>query len=328
MARRPRPRTHRPPPRLRGRLLLGIGLLAGLGWLAVQAHQAGWVDLGGLYTVLTGEDASSPDGPQVAGSFDMGPEALRLVSWNIANFGRSKDEAEMAVIADVLAPAADVVAIQEVSTTSPGTDAVVRLQEALNQRIGQWDWTVSDPTSGGGGSERYAFLWRTDRVRIEGMCSLSRSLEASIDREPFSCSFARRGATRTEPIRVASFHAVPSSKDPETENVQLIRLHDEAPQDDLVIVGDFNLPADRPAFDPLRLNGFRAALTDQKTTLKTIRTPSGEHLANPYDNLFYEPAELTVSRSGVLDFTGRFSDLRQARAVSDHLPVFVDIAWR
>ena len=311
---RPPAREHAPPKR-GSKALLMLGLV-----LVVVAVLLVLVVL----SARTGDRGSGD--VQVAGSFVT--DDLRLVTWNVANMGRSKDDAEMAVIADVLAPAADIVAIQEVSTTSPGTDAIVRLNDALNQREGQWDWTVSDPTSGGGGSERYAFLWRTDRVQIDGTCFLEHSLEATIDREPFLCSFTRLGAQRTEPILVASFHAVPSSKDPAQENSQLARLHERYPNDDLVIVGDFNLPADRSAFDNLRAAGFRASLTDQPTTLKTVRTPAGEHLANAYDNVFYEPAELSVTQAGILDFSDRFATLRDARNVSDHVPVRVEFTWR
>src|SRR5690606_12501145 len=123
--------------------------------------------------------------PQVAGSFEG--EGLRLVSWNIANMGGSKSDDEIAVMADVLAPAADVVAIQEVITSEAGADAVIRLATALRQRGGAWDWTISNPTSGRG-SERYAFLWRTDRVRVEGPCFLDAALAPQVDREPFLCA--------------------------------------------------------------------------------------------------------------------------------------------
>ncbi|NNF57220.1 MAG: endonuclease/exonuclease/phosphatase family protein [Rhodothermaceae bacterium] len=274
----------------------------------------------------SGDDDRS-SGPQVAGSFAE-PSGLRFVQWNIANMGRSKDATEIGVMADVLAPAADIVAIQEVSTSDAGSDAIVRLVAALEQRGGDWDWTVSNPTTGEGGSERYAYVWRSDRVRTEGVCTLEVSLAGSIDREPFLCTFVRTGSTRTEPILVASFHAVPTSKNPAQENVQLVRLHERYPEADLVVAGDFNLPADRSAFDNLRASGFRAALADQRTTYKTVRTPAGEHLASEYDNVFYEPAELTVTRAGVLDFSGRFPTLRDARRVSDHLPVLVEFEWR
>jgi len=312
------------PPQLRGKALVIVVALVALGWAAVQAHEAGWIDLGPVYELLTGrEPAPRPDepegdGPQVPGP--AGDGTLRLVSWNIANMGGSKDAAEIAVMADVLAPAADVVAIQEVITSEPGQDAVVRLATALRQRGGTWDWVISEPTSGRG-SERYAFLWRTDRVRLDGPCRLDDVLAPQVDREPFLCAFTTGG----EPVLVASFHAVPSSKDPERENALLDGLDRRYDAADLVIVGDFNLPARHSAFDALRARGFEDALGDALTTLKAVRTPAGEHRANPYDHVFYETDELAVRRAEVLDFAARYADLREARNVSDHLPVLVEL---
>jgi endonuclease/exonuclease/phosphatase family metal-dependent hydrolase len=302
-------------------------VLVVLGWAAVKAHEAGWVNLGPIYTVLTGneppprprEDAG--DEPQVAGSFVGGP--IRLVSWNIANLGGSKDAAEIGVMADVLAPAADVVAVQEVITSEAGTDAVLRLTAALQARGGAWDWAVSEPTTGRG-SERYAFLWRTDRVRLAGPCRLDTPLAEVLDREPFLCPFAAGEGAR--PVLVASFHAVPSSKDPARENALLDGLDRRHDADDLVIVGDFNLPARHSAFDALRARGFADAVADAPTTLKAVRSPSGEHRANPYDHVFYEADVLRPLRAGVLDFAAGYTDLRDARNVSDHLPVFVELA--
>jgi endonuclease/exonuclease/phosphatase family metal-dependent hydrolase len=298
-----------------------IGLLV-LGWGAVKAHEAGWIDLGPLYTLLTGneppprpaEPQRPPEAPEAGGG------TLRLVSWNIANLGGSKDDAEIAAMADILASAADVVAIQEVITSEAGTDAVVRLTGALQARGGAWDWTISNPTSGRG-SERYAYLWRTDRVRVPGPCHLDDGLAPQVDREPFLCPFSTGGRS----FLLASFHAVPSSKDPERENALLGGLDARYDADDLVIVGDFNLPARHSAFDALRARGFEDALADAPTTLKAVRSPSGEHLANPYDHVFYESDVLTARRAEVLDFTDRFPDLREARNVSDHLPVLVEL---
>jgi endonuclease/exonuclease/phosphatase family metal-dependent hydrolase len=310
---------------LQGKLLVAVLVLFALGWAAVKAHEAGWINLGPLYALLTGNEPparpAEPGGeePQLAGSAEGAP--LRLVSWNIANLGGSKDEAEIAVMADVLAPAADVVAIQEVITAEAGQEAVARLAAALQARGGAWDRVVSEPTSGRG-SERYAFLWRTDRVRLDGACRLDDGLAEAVDREPFLCPFSTGGA----PFLLASFHAVPSSKDPARENALLGGLDARYDAEDLVIVGDFNLPARHSGFDALRARGFADALGDAPTTLKAVRSPSGEHLANPYDHVFYETDRLTPRRAGVLDFSGRFPDLRDARAVSDHLPVSVELS--
>ncbi len=311
--------------------MIFAALVAALAWFAVQAHDAGWVSIGPLYTVLTGEPPpTQPSGPSYAGTASRRagePARLRLATWNIANMGRSKDAADIALMADVLAPAANLVAVQEVVVSEAGDDAVVRLRDALRARGAPWEYTLSNPTSGRG-SERYAFLWRADRVAPQGTCWLDGGLEADVDREPFLCRFAAVGAARTEPVLVATFHAVPTSRDPERENVLLDRLHAAYPADDLVIAGDFNLPAEHAAFDGLRAAGFAAALPEgTRTTLKAVVSPSGEHLASAYDNVFYEPAELTPVATAALDFSGRLPTLRDARNVSDHLPVVVAFLW-
>jgi hypothetical protein len=69
-------------------------------------------------------------------------------------------------------------------------------------------------------------------------------------------------------------------------------------------------------------------LDDQPTSLRRKPDPGPDgHLANEYDNIFYETGPLRAARGGVLDFTGRFASLDEARSLSDHLPVFVDVQW-
>jgi len=69
-------------------------------------------------------------------------------------------------------------------------------------------------------------------------------------------------------------------------------------------------------------------LDDQPTSLRRKRRdePNG-HLANEYDNIFYETAVLHATRAGIIDFTTSFETLREARRISDHLPVFMDVQW-
>ena len=219
---------------------------------------------------------------------------------------------------------ADLIAIQEVVLSEAGHDAVTRLDAALDARGGDWDWTISNPTSGRG-SERYAFLWRTDRVAPQGTCWLDRGLEAVVDREPFLCRFAPRSGGPA--LLLATMHTVPTSRNPAQENARLGALHDAYPDDALVLCGDFNLDAERPAFDGLRERGLLAALDDVKTTFKAAESPSGEHLASEYDNCFFESSELELEASGAVDFYGRVPTLREARHVSDHLPIYARFSW-
>jgi endonuclease/exonuclease/phosphatase family metal-dependent hydrolase len=249
---------------------------------------------------------------------------VRLVTWNLYNFGRSKNDEEMAFIAQQLRDY-DVVAIQEVSTSPPGPQAVARLDAALDRMGFQWDYRISDPTTGDG-PERYAYLWKPSRVRLVGQAWLEPSLADPIDREPYLARFEQRASGQR--FLVASLHAVPRSKDPEQEIILLDTLHHQYLDDHVIILGDFNLDEDDEAWDPLRALGYAQVLDDQPTSLRRKRRdePNG-HLANEYDNIFYESAPLRAARAGVVDFTTSFETLRTARRISDHLPVFMDVQW-
>ncbi len=249
---------------------------------------------------------------------------VRVVSWNLYNWGRTKDDQEISVAAATLRDA-DLVAVQEVVTSPPGAQAIGKLDAALDRTGSAWDYRISNPTTGDG-TERYAFLWKPSRVRLVGQAWLESSLAAPVDREPYLARFEHRQTGQR--ILVASLHAVPSSKNPAREVAQLDRLHRRYEADHVLLLGDFNLDEDDEAFDPLRRHGYRAVLDDQPTSLRRKRRsgPNG-HLANEYDNVFVETDPLRTAHGGVLNFTNQFSSLKEARSLSDHLPVFADVQW-
>ena len=266
------------------------------------------------------EPLPTPDDPE---DRPAAPQ-VRLVTWNLYNFGRTKDDQEISVAAQTLRDA-DLVAVQEVVTSPPGAQAIGKLDRALDRTGAAWDYRISPPTTGPG-TEKYAFLWKPSRLRLLGRAWLEASLADSLDREPYLARFEHRESGRT--LLVASLHAVPTSKDPEREIVLLDRLHWQYQTDHVVLAGDFNLDEDDTAFDELRGLSYAAVLDDQPTSLRRKRRDGPEgHLANEYDNIFYETCPFRQTESGVLDFTSRFSTLKEARSLSDHLPVYADVQW-
>jgi endonuclease/exonuclease/phosphatase family metal-dependent hydrolase len=163
-------------------------------------------------------------------------------------------------------------------------------------------------------------------VRLVGQAWLEPALADPIDREPYLARFEQRASGQR--FLVANFHAVPTSKDPEHEIILLDTLHQQYLDDHLIILGDFNLDEDDEAWDPLRALGYAQVLDDQPTSLRRKRRdePNG-HLANEYDNIFYESGPLRATQAGIIDFTTSFETLRDARRISDHLPVFMDVQW-
>ncbi len=315
-------------------LLTAVLLLS----VAIGLEYAGIVDVPGLDVTELGLEPRAPvertDGDSAsrgeAGRDSLsehttdGPPEIRLVSWNLYNFGRTKDDQEISVAAETLRDA-DLVAVQEVVTSPPGAQAIGKLDQELDRTGAAWDYRISRPTTGPG-TEKYAFLWKPSRLRLLGRAKLASALADPIHREPYLARFEHRPSGRT--LRVASFHAVPTAKDPEQEVALLDRLHRRYEDDHLLLVGDFNLDEDASAFDELRGLGYTAVLDDQPTSLRRKRRDGPEgHLASEYDNMFYETAPLRTTRGGVLDFTPRFSTLKEARSLSDHLPVYADVQW-
>src|SRR5690606_28387992 len=82
---------------------------------------------------------------------------LKICSWNLQNFGKSKSDSAIEFIANKVNDF-DVVTIVEVVAGPGGPQAVARLSDALNRKGQKWDYTISDPTSGKAGTERYACL--------------------------------------------------------------------------------------------------------------------------------------------------------------------------
>ena len=295
-----------------GTLLILIAVLGLLYYLNAEEQRAqpAWDE--------TAQASQAGDAPASAAN-----ESVNLVTWNLLNFGKSKDDEEMTFIADLLRDF-DVVALQEINTGPDGAQAIARLDAELDRRGSQWDYVVSDPTTGQG-SERYAYLWKPSRVRLAGQAWLEAALADDIDREPYLARFeTRRGGQQ---ILVASLHAVPRAKRPADEVALLDELHRLYGPDHLLILGDFNLSQKHYAWDELKEAGFQPVIVDQKTSIR-MRRKDGEHLSQEYDNIFYEPAALQALSSGVVDFTSEFRTLRQAREISDHLPVFMEVRWR
>ncbi len=261
-----------------------------------------------------------PAPPQTAKTRYSRVKSLKIASWNVANIGISKDDEEVEYIAQLL-KGFDIVAIQEISTKLSGPRAIAKLNERLNNTGARWDYIISDPTSGAG-SERYAYMWKKSATDLASKTWLvgAQAIDDSLDREPYMARFYF-GEDR---LLISNFHAVPTTKKPQKEIVYLDNIHRLYRKDDMVFLGDFNLSQKHKAFDELKDSGYEAALENQKTSLRRIKTSSG-YLAQEYDNIFVEKSPLRIKRSGIVDFVPDFESLKEARQISDHLPVWAEI---
>lgn len=251
-------------------------------------------------------------------SFSCYSQNVNLCSWNLQNFGKSKSDEKIAYIAQVVREF-DIITVQEVVAGYGGSQAVARLADELNRLGSKWDYVVSDPTSGTASSrERYAFIWNTSKVKQKGKAWLEENYSLLIDREPYFCRFVVNNKVFT----VASFHAVPKSKQPETEIKYFKFLPELYPAEHLIFCGDFNLPQSHTVFNPLKKMGYISALVGQKTSLKQ-KPVNGNALASEYDNFYFHKLKFNMVAAGIVTFYEDFESLKDARSISDHVPVYM-----
>lgn len=243
---------------------------------------------------------------------------LNIISWNIQNFGRSKSEsgATMKYICDKV-KIFDVVVVQEVSTSEFGAQAVAKLDDLLDRTGSSWDYIVSDPTTGAG-SERYAYLYKRHRVKLKES-GLEQTLSDKINREPFRAVFT----FKSNDYYLFNLHLVPTDKNPAAEAVQLASLGETYKGKRIIFMGDLNLSQSDAGFEPVKKWG-KPTLIGKKTSLKMKEGEGGQRLNMEYDNFFITP-NLKTKGSDVINFFDEFKDLKEARKISDHCPIYLII---
>ncbi|OXG04523.1 endonuclease/exonuclease/phosphatase family protein [Flavobacterium araucananum] len=247
----------------------------------------------------------------------------KILSWNLENFGKSKSESELNFIASTIADY-DIVAIQEVVAGYGGAQAVAKLANILNEKGSKWDYTISNPTSGTSyKTERYAFIWKTSKVKLKGNAWLEKKYTVEIDREPFFGTFEINKRT----ITLVNFHAITKKKQPETEIKYFKFLPAEYPTLNLVFMGDFNCPQSHSVFNPLKQMGYSPVFQNQKTTLKQ-KCQGLNCLASEFDNIFYKTNSLKYINSGIIPFYSKFDSLKAARKISDHIPIWFEFSLK
>ena len=187
----------------------------------------------------------------------------------------------------------------------------------------KWDYRISNPTNSPSVyiSERYAFLWKTSKVKMTSRAYLDSELEDKCYREPFIGKFQLINGT--EPFYVINFHARKHNENPEDEIIHFKEYPKRLKSDRVFIVGDFNLNENHEVWGGLYEIGFESALKNTKTTLKT-KCKNGNYLNYPIDNIFYSSSNIQMLQSGVNDFVKACNNLENARYLSDHLPVFME----
>lgn len=256
-------------------------------------------------------------------SFQLGVAQLNIASWNIQHLGKSKSKNNIAYMAEVLRDF-DVVAIQEVVAGDGGAQAIAQLADELNRKGSKWDYRISLPTqSSPYSSERYAYLWKTSKVKLQGKAFLDQNYVNEIEREPYVIRFL----VENEQITMFNFHAVPAKKQPEGEVKHFKNYPSLYPNETLVFMGDFNLVDHHTVFNPLKKMGYALAFKGEKTSLKMKcdTQKEGDCLSKVYDHFIFPQNRIKILDQGIVRFYKDFDDIKLARKISDHLPIWIQL---
>lgn len=247
--------------------------------------------------------------------------SFTVCSWNLKDLGRTKSNEKIEFIAKLIKDY-DIILIQEVVARDPaGAQAVGRLGEALKRLGSNWEYRISDITSGENSykNERYAFLWQPSKVKLLGKPWLEKRFHSEIDREPFMATFL----VGKDSVTLVNFHAITKSKQPEREIKYFKFLPEEYPDLNLIFGGDFNLPQSHTVFNPLKKMGYASVFVGQKTTIKK-RCIMDDCLSQEFDNFYFPAARIKLRTSKVIHFYKEMASLDEANLISDHLPIMAE----
>jgi endonuclease/exonuclease/phosphatase family metal-dependent hydrolase len=266
------------------------------------------------------------------------PDAsIRVATFNIQVFGKSKSEKPevMRRLAQVCM-LFDVVAIQEIK--GDPKLPINGLLDEIASLGGRYNATVSEPQGRTSQTERYGFVWDTDRIDLipESDYLVSDEMDR-MHRAPMVASFQTRVTpTPTRmPFRftLINVHTDPDEvgsrvgDTPENEMNVLddvfhsVRMYEyqSKGEEDFVLMGDLNVDT-QWLLETGRIPNVQSLVGDQPTN--TLQTKT-------YDHLLIDTATTRefTGRAGVLDLkaTLRISE-EDALKVSDHMPVWAEFS--
>ena len=253
---------------------------------------------------------------QVARPATTTASTIRIATWNLRKFsereGAGQYPPDLVEIAGIIKAAQfDLIAIQEVQREG---QIVEKLRRQLNE---PWRHVVSERT---GNNERYAFLYRGDRVdMVDGSARLIVGPETAVfDRAPFTASF-KAGQFDFVLLTVHLSYTDHARRAAEASALAGLarRMVDSSAEKDLIVLGDFNEQHQRGNLHIFEEQGW--------TKLNRDATNLGS--SEIYDNLLID-RRFTKEWTGVAG-TWRFDEMDYANDdktatefVSDHRPAW------
>ena len=247
------------------------------------------------------------------------PRDIRIATFYISSLSDNNRVPELIYTAQII-KYYDVIAVQG------GTDeAILKKIVDILKSLGLNYAYTSAPAPKGGHQDLHAFLYRLDSISIIQNGKIFQTTPSHFSREPFYATFQAGHFDFT----LVSIHAAWGTNE-EQRRAEIAALPDlyhslqkELPlEQDIILLGHFNLPPEDPAWDSLKRF---------PTMTHLIKPPDTTNIAGTrlYDNIWFQKkytGEYT-GRSGVTKFDEnmfRNNDQKAGNAVSDYRPVWAD----
>jgi deoxyribonuclease-1-like protein len=309
-----------------GRKPLSVLILAALlygGYWFLQRYQLEGLDKISVRP-RTASNSTGPSGESYASAPVREAASVRLASFNIQVFGRTKlDKPEvMQVLAETVRKF-DLVAIQEVRSTTD--DILPRFVEMINSTGRHYDFVIGPRLGRTNSKEQYAFVFDTQTIEVD------RSSIYTVDdrdnlfqRPPLVSSFRVRGPP---PDQAFTFTLIDIHTEPDEAEAEINALaqvyravrNDGRGEDDIILMGDLN--ADEKKF------GLLKQLPNISWVISGV--PTNTRGSKTYDNIIFDRAATVeyTGRAGVFDIMREYNlTLNQALEVSDHFPIWAEFS--
>jgi len=207
----------------------------------------------------------------------------------------------------------DLIALQEVMNE----EGIIKLKEEIEKNSGKWNYIISKNNVGRTTyKEYYAFIYNENIevlningfIQMKKIClkeNLMELLLRLITSILHMLLYIRISERRNEALLF--------------DEVYLYFQKINGIEDDIIIAGDFNLPAYDTAFDIYNIDNITYMLNPIQLT-----TIGNDGLTSAYDNMLYSTTNTNeyFFTGKTFDFTNNnFSEVR--KTISDHLPVYV-----
>lgn len=240
-------------------------------------------------------------------------DTITVASWNMHNLSSDETETKLGIVSLILSRY-DLIVLQEIGKPEVIADLQQILQEVFELT---YQWKVA--TVGKGKKERYAFLWRSDKITLLKEPELYPDPFDQFERTPY-CSYFKTGSFDWGLCTVHILYGK-KQEDRRQEVRQLGKVYDYyrniIQDNDVIFCGDFNLPPSDLAWSPLiESDGMRYAISHPKVT-----TYKGKNL---YDNCFWPKAttEILPNSGQVFKFDQLISS---PKTLTDHRPISITI---